>query len=154
MERTPEHLTLLRNLCNGQPLAVLATAADPGPYTSLVAIAFDRDLRRLYFATQQDTRKGQNLRKNPMVSLLLDNRSNTVADFTRAAAATVLGKAEAATGEERNAGQTVYLARHPDLSGFVNSPGCVLFQVIIERIVLVTHFQQTVAFDFTEPGTT
>ncbi|OGR18443.1 MAG: pyridoxamine 5'-phosphate oxidase [Desulfobacterales bacterium GWB2_56_26] len=138
----------LKELCHSQPLAVLATAAGSAPYTNLVAVAFSLDLRNLYFATSRATRKWQNLAHNPQVSLLLDNRSNQVADFTNAAAATILGTARETTGFARAEGQNLYLARHPHLTEFLAAPGCALFEVSITQIYLVTHFQEVKQFDF------
>lgn len=138
----------LKELCQSQPLAVLATAAGSAPYANLVAVAFSPDLRHLFFATARATRKWQNLSHNPQVSLLLDNRSNRVTDFTHAAAATILGTAREMTGMDRSEGQNLYLARHPHLAEFLAAPGCALFKVTVERIYLVTNFQDVMQLDF------
>jgi heme iron utilization protein len=139
---------ILQDLCRNQPLAVLATVAGSAPYANLVAVAFAFDLHYLFFATSRATRKWHNLSSNPQVSLLIDNRSNQVADFSEAAAATILGTARELTGVDREAGQNLYLANHPHLSEFLAEPGCALFQVTIEQIYLVTHFQEVMKFDF------
>ena len=94
MNNTAESNDILQKLCAGQPLAVLATDAGSRPYASLVAVTVTPDLRHLYFATLRATRKWANLAGNHHVSLLIDNRSNQVTDFSRAAAATVIGTAE------------------------------------------------------------
>lgn len=139
---------ILKELCSNQPLAVLATAADSAPYANLVAVAFTPDLRRLFFATSRTTRKWRNLTKNPQVSLLLDNRSNRIEDFNQAAAATILGTAGELLGVDREEGQNLYLARHPHLADFLTAPGCALFRVTIDKIYLVTRFQEVRQFDF------
>ena len=138
---------VLHELCCDQPLAVLATACESAPYASLVAIAMTADLRRLYFATPRATRKAANLAGNPRVALLLDNRSNRLTDFTRAAAATVIGTAEELRGDERASGLALYLEHHPHLAEFAASPGTVLFVVTVTRISLVTRFQQVMDYD-------
>ena len=147
MEWTDECGGTLHELCLGQPLAVLATAAGSAPYASLVAIAVTPDLRRLYFATPRATRKAANLAGNPQVALLLDNRSNQLTDFTRAAAATMIGIAEELRGARRASGLACYLNRHPHLADFTASPGTVLFVVTVTRITLVTRFQQVMDYD-------
>jgi nitroimidazol reductase NimA-like FMN-containing flavoprotein (pyridoxamine 5'-phosphate oxidase superfamily) len=141
-----EHLPILEELCRRQPLAALATDAGSHPYVSLVAVAVTDDLRRLYFATPRATRKWANLASNPQVSLLLDNRSNQVSDFRRAAAATLLGTAQEIEGPAREEGLTFYLSRHPHLADFTAAPSCSLFNVQIERIYLVTRFQNVMEF--------
>lgn len=143
-----ENTDILKELCAGQPLAVLATDAGNSPYTSLVAIAVTPDLRQLYFATLRATRKWSNLTRNHHVSLLIDNRSNQVTDFSRAAAATILGSAEELSGTELESGLAIFLRRHPHLAEFTASPSCALFRVQIASIYLVTRFQNVMEFHF------
>jgi nitroimidazol reductase NimA-like FMN-containing flavoprotein (pyridoxamine 5'-phosphate oxidase superfamily) len=147
MEWTEEYGRILHELCCDQPLAVLATSAGSAPYASLVAVAVTPDLHRLYFATPRATRKAANLAGNPKVSLLLDNRSNLLTDFTRAAAATIIGRAEEVHGSARATGLELFLKRHPHLADFTESPGTALFMVTVTRISLVTRFQQVIDYD-------
>lgn len=138
---------VLTEICLNQPLAVLATASVCAPYANLVAVAFAPDLRHLFFATSRATRKWHNLSSNPQVSLLMDNRSNQVADFSEAAAATILGTAKELTEAAREQGQNLYLAKHPHLTDFLTAPDCALFKVTIAQIYLVTRFQAVMQFD-------
>jgi len=149
MNNTAETTDILQKLCTDQPLAVLATDAGSGPYASLVAVAITPDLRQLYFATPRATRKWANLAGNRHVSILIDNRSNQVTDFSRAAAATVLGVAEELSGADLDVGLQIFLGRHPHLAEFTASPSCALFRVQIASIYLVTRFQNVTEFHFT-----
>jgi heme iron utilization protein len=149
MSDLAENDHILRDLLAGQPLAVLATDAGYGPYTSLVAVAVAADLSRLYFATPRASRKCANLAGNRQVSLLIDNRSNQVSDFSQAAAATIIGSAAELSGTERETGLALFLARHPHLREFAASPDCALFQVQVASIYLVTSFQSVREFHFT-----
>ena len=144
-----KQLTVLQELCRSQPLAALATDAGTHPYLNLVAVAVTDDLRHLYFATPRATRKWANLTRNPRVSLLLDNRTNQVSDFRRAVAATIFGSAQEINDTTRDEGLIIYLSRHPHLADFVASPTCALFQVQIDRIYLVTRFQNVMEFHLT-----
>lgn len=148
MNNSTENNDTLQKLCAGQPLAVLATDARSGPYTSLVAVTVTPDLRQLFFATLRATRKWANLVGNHHVSLLIDNRGNQVTDFSRAAAATILGVAEELSGTELETGMAIFLGRHPHLAEFTASPNCALFRVRISSIYLVTHFQNVMEFHF------
>lgn len=148
MNNRAESSDILKELCTGQPLAVLATDAGNRPYASLVAVAFTPDLRQLYFATLRATRKWANLAGNHHVSLLIDNRSNLVTDFSRAAAATVIGSAGELSGAELETGLAIFLRRHPHLAEFTASPSCALFRVQIASIYLVTRFQNVTEFHF------
>ncbi|MDK9706453.1 MAG: pyridoxamine 5'-phosphate oxidase family protein [Desulforhopalus sp.] len=139
---------ILLELCCKQPLAVLATAAGSAPYANLVAVACTPDLRHFFFATSRATRKWHNLSTNPRVSLLMDNRSNQVKDFTQAAAATILGTTKELTGLAREEKQVLFLSKHPHLTDFLAAPDCAFFQVTTKHIYLVTHFQKVMKFDF------
>jgi len=146
MNNTAESNDILRKLCEDQPLAVLATDTGNGPYASLVAVAVTPDLRRLFFTTLRATRKWANLAGNRHVSLLIDNRSNQVSDFSQAAAATILGSAEELCGAELESGLALFLDRHPHLAEFTASPNCALFRVQISSVYLVTRFQNVMEF--------
>jgi len=139
---------ILKELCHSQLLAVLATVAGSAPYANLVAVAFALDLHHLFFATSRATKKWHNLSSNPQVSLLIDNRSNQVADFSKAAAATILGTAKEMIGMDREEGEKLYVVKHPHLTDFLAAPGCALFKVTIEQIYLATHFQEVMQIDF------
>jgi nitroimidazol reductase NimA-like FMN-containing flavoprotein (pyridoxamine 5'-phosphate oxidase superfamily) len=141
-------LTQLRGLFASQPLAVLSTDGNGHPYASLVAFAVSDDLRRLFFATSRDTRKFANLQSNSQVALLVDNRSNSVADFTRAVAVTVLGSCRELSGTERSDAERLYLEKHPHLEEFVSSPGCALIHVTVRSFYLVSCFRNVTEHHF------
>jgi heme iron utilization protein len=149
MNTPPEYPPILQELCRRQPLAALATNAGSHPYVNLVAVAVTEDLRHLYFTTLRSTRKWANLTRDPQVSLLMDNRSNQVSDFSRAAAVTLLGTAVEMIGAAHEQGLTIFLARHPHLADFTASPSCALFRVEVDRMYLVTRFQNVMEFHFT-----
>ena len=133
----------VRELLAAQPLAVLATHSDGGPYANIVAFASTDDLRHLLFATKRATHKFANLQADSRVALLVDNRSNVVADFENAMAATIRGRAEEVTdAAEREALVRLYVGKHPDLGDFVAAPSCALLRVDVESYYIVTKFQE------------
>jgi nitroimidazol reductase NimA-like FMN-containing flavoprotein (pyridoxamine 5'-phosphate oxidase superfamily) len=140
---------VLKDLFDSQPLAVLATQSDGQPYTNLVAYAFSQDLRSLFFATSQSTRKFANLSAEPMVSILVDNRTNNPSDFRWAKAVTVTGKAEKIDKEKEVEVTETYLDKHPHLRDFLASPGCVLIRIRVETYYLVTRFQEVMEIHMT-----
>jgi hypothetical protein len=141
MEDAPALERIVRELLASQRLAVLATEAQGKPYASLIAFAAGPDLKTLVFATPRPTRKYSNLAENARVSLLVDNRGNREEDFAEAAAATILGIALEATGEERESCLAVFLGKHPYLSSFARSPNCAIFRVDVEAYYVVNRFQ-------------
>ena len=132
---------ILSNLFTSQKLAVLGTHQGGQPYGSLVAFAASPDLKSLVFATTRATRKFANLRADPRVSVVLDSRSNRVADFRKAVAATALGRAREVRGRDRKKFAGMFLAKHPHLREFVSSPTCALVRIRVEVYYLVSRFQ-------------
>ena len=85
--------TEVRTLLASQRFAVLSTQEKDHPYMNLVAFAETSDLRTILFATTRATRKYGNIASKSGVALLVDNRSNEVADIREAMAVTVIGTA-------------------------------------------------------------
>jgi nitroimidazol reductase NimA-like FMN-containing flavoprotein (pyridoxamine 5'-phosphate oxidase superfamily) len=141
VENASQLRKMLKGLFASQRLGVLATYGRGQPYSSLVAFAATNDLKHLLFATTRATRKFANLSTESQVALLVDNRSNQDTDFHRAIAVTALGKAEEVKARERNPLLRVYLAKHPYLEEFVNSPTCALLKVRVDRYYMVNRFQ-------------
>lgn len=137
-----EHITRLKELLTTQPLAVLSTSGEGQPYASLVAFCAADDLARVLFATPRTTRKYRNLLSRPQAALLVDNRSNRVTDVEEAMAVTILGIAHDAEGEERRAGERDFLRKHPHLDTFVRAPDSALVVLTVQKMVVVSHFQE------------
>ena len=132
----------IKKLLQSQQLAVLSTSEHGRPYANLVAFHFSQDLHFLYFATARETRKYAILMAEPHVAMLIDSRSNREQDFSRAAAVTVLGRAEEIAGEEKPAAAKAYVVRHPSLRQFVNSPTTALFAVKVQNCIYVSGFRE------------
>jgi heme iron utilization protein len=137
--------TLERMLASfdGLPFAVLATSDNGRPYTSLVAFALTPDRRTLIFGTPRATNKYRNLVAQPAVSVLIDNRSQTVADLRDARAVTLLGSARELQGAAVESAEfrRVFKEKHPELRGFIDAPETVFFAVTIEQAVHVARFE-------------
>lgn len=132
---------IIRDLFSVQKLAALSTYGHGQPYASLVAFAATEDLKYIIFATTRSTRKFENISSESNVSLLIDNRSNEEKDFSHAAAATALGRAEEIRGPEKDLFAEMYLTRHPHLKEFVSSPSCALLKVTVQKYYVVQRFQ-------------
>lgn len=142
MDKEEDVRRQLHALFQHQHLAVLATEQDGQPYASLIAFAVSDDLKHLFFVTPRTTRKFENLAANPKVALLVDDSENRKADFHRAVAATIVGRAEVLGADESKMVQKTYLDRHPHLADFAASPTSALIRVNIRSFFLVRRFQQ------------
>jgi nitroimidazol reductase NimA-like FMN-containing flavoprotein (pyridoxamine 5'-phosphate oxidase superfamily) len=131
----------IADLLTTQKLAVLSSYGKGQPYASLMAFAATDDLKYIIFATTRSTRKYKNLSLEPNAALLIDNRSNDEKDFSRAVAATVLGRSEEVRGKRKKPFETIYLSKHPHLTDFISSPSCAIFILHVEKYYLVSRFQ-------------
>jgi heme iron utilization protein len=134
--------TQIRNLLASQRFAVLSTQEQAHPYLSMVAFTETSDLRSILFATRRDTRKYGNISSKSGVALLIDNRSNEVADIREAMAVTAIGTAFEVSESGREALDRVYLQKHPNMKEFLFSPSTALIRVDIESYILVSRFQE------------
>jgi hypothetical protein len=140
----------LTALGSSQRSAVLATVGGGRPYTSLVAFALTPDFKGIVFATPRATAKFRNIRENPEVSLLIDNRANTSGDVINAEALTVMGEARPVRrGKRREELAGLLKCKHPELSGFVDADTTALVFVSIVKAVHVGRFQEVSVW---EPG--
>ena len=132
----------ISGLVNSQLLAVLSTHRQGQPYANLVAFAVTEDLAAIFFATPRSTRKFINILQDNRVALLIDTRSNQSSDFHAAAAVTVLGSADEPEETEKEGARKLYLARHPYLEEFIDSPTTALLKVTVSRYIMVSRFQE------------
>jgi len=133
--------TEIRNLLASQKFAVLSTQERDHPYLNLVAFTETNDLRTILFATTRATRKYGNLLSNSGVALLVDNRSNEVADIREAMAVTIVGSAFEVPASEREGLERAYLEKQPHMKEFLSSPATALIKVDVEYYLLVSRFQ-------------
>jgi len=142
MENADDLMPLLGELLQSQRLAVLGTHDAGQPYCSLVAFAATDDLRQLVFGTTRSTRKYANIEADGRVALLVDSRNNEEDDFHDAVAATAVGNAGEVTGPEKARYLELYIAKHPYLRDFVESPTCSLLCVAVTTYYVVQRFQE------------
>ena len=139
--------TMVREVLENQNLAVLATHSSGQPYANLVAFLATRDLKEIVFATRCTTRKYMNIVQDARVALVIDTRSNEKADFHKAMAVTVTGKAHEVGGNEREKLAGLYLEKFPHLIEFVSSSHCGLFKVVVSKYTVVREFQNVVELE-------
>ena len=134
----------IAELLLSQKLAVLATQSpEDSSYSSLIAFAATDDLQKIVFATPKATRKFANIKHNPEVSLLIDNRSNNEKDFHDAKAVTVLGTVERIDPETSPRElESLYVSKHPYLEDFLRSPSTAFIIISVRSYYLVSRFQE------------
>lgn len=149
-QMTEDLKKILKDLFLNQKLAVLSTSDMGKPYCSLIAFMATDDLKHIIFATTRSTRKFDNLDREPAVCILVDNRSNTEADFEEGIAVTVLGDAHELHGAEKEAFREKYISRYPHLEEFVTSPTCAMLRVDIRQFNIVSRFQNVMILEMVD----
>ena len=133
--------TQIRKLLASQKFAVLSTQEQYHPYMNVVAFTETDDLCVILFATTKATRKYGNISSKSGVALLVDNRSNEVADIREAMAVTVIGTASEVSESLGDQLERVYLEKQPHMKEFLSSPSTALIMVDVESYILVSRFQ-------------
>ena len=141
MKKEAEFRKQLGALFGDQRLATLSTQQDGQPYASLVAFVAGKDFRHIYFATPNTTRKYANLKAENRVALLINSSVNQVSDFNLAVSVTAVGRAIELGDGEKDAVRIQYLAKHPYLADFVESPTCAFIDVTVATYYMVRNFQ-------------
>ena len=131
----------IKGILDSQKLSVLATQGEEKPYGSLVAFAATADLKTILFATTRATRKYANLLIHASVAMVIDTRTNRTADFSDAAAVTVLGEVAEVPDRERQKFLGLYLEKHPFLKEFIEAPTTAFLRVKVEKYIMVSQFQ-------------
>lgn len=152
MDERADALERVGELLRGQRFAALATNAAQAPYLNLVAFAVSEDLRSVVFSTMRATRKFSNLRNDPHVAMLFDDRTNEETDLQQAVAATAVGAGEVVEGEERERCASLLLTRHPHLASFVSSPDCAIIRVDVDTYHAVVRFQDVYEIRLSGPS--
>jgi general stress protein 26 len=138
MKESSQLRSVLQNLLSSQKFAALATQDSGKPHNSLVAFASTNDLKSLIFITSRNTSKYRNVVAESRVAILADSRTNRDSDLLNTVAVTAKGIAKEAKGKERDHLLDIYLAKHPNLSDFANSPENALVKVSIKDYEIST----------------
>lgn len=138
---TIEALKQIKRLFRSQSFAVLSTQQNGQPYANLVAFTSDDDLKQIIFLTPNNTRKYENLTKNPKVAVLVNDTRNEADDINRAICVTATGTAQIIPDQSREKLLRLFLLEHPHLSGFADAPETVLVCIRIDTFFMVNDFQ-------------
>jgi uncharacterized protein YhbP (UPF0306 family) len=133
----------IRSLMAAQPFAVLCTQGGGQPYGSVIAYAFEPELRAIVFATPVATRKYRLLGECEHVALVVDSRSQHPEEMMKVEAITATGRAiKLDPGAAFDRWAALLVARHPQFKSFVAAPSSALFRIDVVRYLYVTRFQE------------
>ena len=144
MDNTEAIRQRIVKLFESQSLGVLSTHRSGQPYASLIAFYATDDLRNIYFATPETTRKYQNLKSDSRVAILVNSSANRESDFHEAIAVTLVGEASNLAVSDEQSIVERYLTKHPYLEEFVSSPTTALVEVSARSFYMVENFQNVI----------
>jgi nitroimidazol reductase NimA-like FMN-containing flavoprotein (pyridoxamine 5'-phosphate oxidase superfamily) len=129
----------VRTVIQEQSTCVLATASKNRPHCSLMAYASNSSCDEIYLMTLKDSRKYQNMRENPAVSLLMDTRQGSFqSDPTESLALTLSGRFDRTmTDREKEQIREKLSRKHPELQDFLENPEGEPVRIIIESYLLL-----------------
>ncbi len=132
-------LEKMKALVKEKDICVLATTSDDRPHCSLMAYVPDEDCREIYMVTNRQSRKYENLMKNPSVSLLIDTREEHLGSRRPdAKALTVSGTFVKIDDEnKRNYIRSKLLDRHPHVKEFLDHPDAEILRIRVESFLLL-----------------
>ena len=132
-------LEKMKALIKEKDVCVLATTSADRPHCSLMAYVTDKDCREIYMVTHRQSRKYENLMKNPYVSLLIDTREEHLGSRRPdAKALTVSGTFVKIDDEnKRNYIRSKLLDRHPHVKEFLDHPDAEILRIRVESFLLL-----------------
>jgi hypothetical protein len=116
----------------GSRYGVVATAASDRPHAAWMAFAPVAQGRELVLASRRGTRKYRDLTSNPHVSVVIDHEQRQWLRAARRVGVTAVGSAEVVAGAEVVGARSAFVARNPDLAGFVAESDCTLLRIRVD----------------------
>jgi len=129
----------IKDLLKGKDTCVLATVSGSAPHCSLMAYVTDDECREIYMVSHKQTKKFQNLMKNPAISLLIDTREEDAGSRrSNAKALTVNGMFQKIEeGTKKDFVRARLLERHPHFKEFAHHSDAEIFSVKVESFLLL-----------------
>ncbi len=137
----------VRRLLRTQRFAVLATSSGAGPHASLIAFAAVDDGEGLVFITPRDSAKYRNLRRNPNVSLVIDERPGSGGRIEGACGVTVTGTVRSVSGAEAGTESALFLRRHRNFRRYLKDEDVILLRIDVNRYLHTRSLSSVTAVD-------
>jgi nitroimidazol reductase NimA-like FMN-containing flavoprotein (pyridoxamine 5'-phosphate oxidase superfamily) len=126
----------MKSLIQNSEICVLATMGPQGPHTSLMGYLSSEDSAQIFLVTKADTLKYRNLRSEPRVSILIDDRR--AGDAGELRALTISGRAEEVRDTRSEAELLARFTNElPHLCPIASDPGSKVLRVKIEKLQLL-----------------
>jgi nitroimidazol reductase NimA-like FMN-containing flavoprotein (pyridoxamine 5'-phosphate oxidase superfamily) len=129
-------LAKIKDLILRKDSCVLATTDGETPHCSLMAYVPGDSGEQLFLVTSSASRKYQNIRRRPRVSLLIDTRGELQREFTQAV--TVTGTCDILQDTAKIAQiKADFIRQHPDLGDFIGKDDIAVMCVQVDFFLLL-----------------
>jgi nitroimidazol reductase NimA-like FMN-containing flavoprotein (pyridoxamine 5'-phosphate oxidase superfamily) len=135
------------SVLNQQIQCVLATLGDKELALHLMAYAFSENLDEIYLASLENTQKVKNMRGNPKVTCLWNNRTGNNTDHTEGLAMSGFAKARELTGEDNQTALHLLSQRNATLKPLMSDPSVIIFALHIDRYQWVEGYTRVVIYE-------
>lgn len=133
----------IKNVLNNEKFCVLASVSENQCHTSLISFVVSDDLSQIVFATPIKTKKYDYISDNTAVSLLFDNRSQSITNINDLVAINVIGKGKILKDSQAiDLWSKQLIEKHNYLEDFISSKTSALILVDVETYSYVTSFQK------------
>lgn len=137
---------IVASLLNQQVQCVLATISDKEQALHLMAYAVSTELDEIYLASLENTQKIKNMRANPNVTCLWDNRTGNNTDHAAGLAMSGFGQARELLGQSAVAARRLLLKRNATLQPLLSEPSVVIFALHIDRYQWVEGYTRVIIY--------
>ena len=129
----------MKALVKEKDVCVLATTSADKPHCSLMAYVTDEDCHEIYMVTHRQSRKYENLMKNPSVSILIDTRDEHLGSRRPNAKALTVGGTfkEIDDKDKKIEVRSKLLDRHPHVKEFLDHPDAEILCIKVESFLLL-----------------
>ena len=141
-------LERMKTLVKEKDICVLATVSAEKPHCSLMSYVADNECSEIYMVTPRQSRKYENLMKNPHVSLLIDTREEHLGSRRpEAKALSVSGTFQKLDDESKKTHvRSKLLERNPHIKELLDHPDAEIFCVRVSSFLFLNgltdaHFQ-------------
>jgi len=137
----------IRSILNQQVQSVLATQNQGGLYQHLMAYSAADDLSSIYLSSFDNTQKVRNIRANPNISLLWDNRTGNNKDHTEGFALSAQGSAKIVNTDAHPDLIEQLRNRNDSLAKLLNAEQSVLIVINIKAYHLAIGYTDSRAYE-------
>jgi nitroimidazol reductase NimA-like FMN-containing flavoprotein (pyridoxamine 5'-phosphate oxidase superfamily) len=143
-------LEVMKTFLKERDMAVLATAGESGPHTSLMAYLTDDAAENVYLVTLKNTHKYANMAANPAVSLLVDDRLEAgPGRKDQVKALTVFGRRAPLDAAQRSALLGRFRAERPQAAGLAAQADAEVVRIQVRAFLFLedavtAHYEEVV----------